>query len=275
MGAHLRTIILLSAKRTGSTAVFRMFQRHPDVSVCHVDQEIDLWEPNFWNLAAKAIEGKPQPFIDRLGESHPYLEIKTPVEENQVFDLWDEILDRLGPRIFDKSPQYLSDCAGIELLKRYSERGNDVRVFSIIRDPRDAICSQFAQWGKLVKDDSPERREREWLKHYAFLEKIQRSGDLGFIPLLRYEDLVSAPDCYVPVICQHVGVDYDPRIHSHLQPLNVGRHRWAGQRALRRWKPSEKLQEHMVKYGYLDADRRLKSRARNLARKVAQRLGKS
>ena len=51
-----RTIIMLSAKRSGSSAVFKIFQKHPDTGVCHVNQGIHYWEANFWNLAAEAID---------------------------------------------------------------------------------------------------------------------------------------------------------------------------------------------------------------------------
>jgi len=30
-----KTILMLSAKRCGSTAVFKMFQKHPEVGVCY------------------------------------------------------------------------------------------------------------------------------------------------------------------------------------------------------------------------------------------------
>ena len=104
-----KTIVMLSAKRCGSTAVFRMFQRHPDIGVCHVDQNITAWEPNFWNLAVAAIEGNPTKFIHRFSESHPFLRIPYRFSEDAVFRLWDDILETLGPAVFDKSPQYLGN----------------------------------------------------------------------------------------------------------------------------------------------------------------------
>jgi hypothetical protein len=264
-----RTIILLSAKRTGSTALFRMFQRHPEVGVCHVDSAIDNWEPNFWNLAASAIAGDPQPFIDRFRQSHPFLTIRSPVDEEQVFALWDEILERHGPIVFDKSPQYLGNRPALDLLRRHMARGNDVRLFALIRDPRDAIASQYSNWGHLVDNDSPEGREEDWLRKYEHLEELQRT--LGPIPLFRYEDLAAAPQCYAPMIFHHVGVRVEPATWEGIRPVNVGRHRRSRPSALRRWEHTERFREHLLRYGYFLPPKPpvpLRTRVRRLARRL-------
>ena len=69
-----KTILMLSAKRCGSTAVFKMFQNHPDVGVCYYDKNIDNWEPNFWNLAAEAINGNTK-HLKKYGYSIPQLDL--------------------------------------------------------------------------------------------------------------------------------------------------------------------------------------------------------
>ena len=53
-----KSIILLSAKRTGSTAVMKIFQKHDQTKIMHVDQNVDNWESNFWLLAVESKELK-------------------------------------------------------------------------------------------------------------------------------------------------------------------------------------------------------------------------
>lgn len=254
-----RTILLLSAKRCGSTAVFRMFQRRPDVGVCHVDRSIENWEPNFWNLAADAIDGSPGPFLERFRASHPFLEPPERFTPDSVFDLWERVLDRLGPIVFDKTPHYLRGDRAFELLADYVERREaDVRIFAMIRDPRDAIASQFENWRRHVKDDSPERREAMWLEHYRRLERVQsefedrfgRAGAFGGIPLFRYEDFSAAPRCYAPMIFRHCGLPDLPESYAHVRPTHVGRYSLSRDPAVRDWVFSAAFVTHLARHGY-------------------------
>jgi hypothetical protein len=242
-----KTIVMLSAKRCGTTAIFTLFQKHPDVGVCHVDQNIDLWEPNFWNLAAEAIKGSPEKFILRFEQSHPFLLFPKEFTEETVFTLWDNILEELGPVVFDKSPQYLGNTDAIDLLSNYIKRGNDVRLFAFIRDPRDAITSQYEQWKNMVEDDSPKKRELAWLEKYQHLELIQK---IFYVPLFRYEDFSSAPSCYAYNLLQHCGVSVLPETYGHIKPTSVGRYSISPLPAIRTWKFGPEFIFHLRKYGY-------------------------
>ena len=243
-----RTIIMLSAKRCGSTAIFRMFQKHPEVGVCHVDQHMKNWEPNFWNLGAKAVDGCPEKFLSRFGESHPFLHFPEKFTEESLFRLWDDILEELGPVVFDKSPQYLGDKRAFALLKRYMDKDNDVRLFALIRDPRDAITSQYERWKGLVEDDSPKRREMDWLEKYRHLEELQR--ELAGIPLFQYEDFSSAPSCYAPILLRHCGCSVVPQSYDHIKPTSIGRYSASILPAIRRWRFDEEFKRHLENYGY-------------------------
>lgn len=241
-----RTIILFGAKRSGSTAVFKMFQRHPDVGVCHVDQAIDNWEPNFWNLAASAIRGEPDRFRERFAQCCPFLGRTAPASESETFELWDRILTELGPVIFDKSPRYLRDERGLEMLTRYA-KSHDVRFLGIVRDPRDVISSQFELWGDLRPDDGPTRRERLWVADYERLSTLQRHWD---IPMFRYEDLVTNPRQVGPRMLAHAGLSCPEACLTHLRPINIGRHRRETSGALRDWSPGSEMVGLMDRYGY-------------------------
>lgn len=239
---------MLSAKRCGSTAIFKMFQQHPDVGVCHVNQDINNWEPNFWNLGARAIDGFPDDFISRFKESHPFLSMPDQWTEETLFQLWDTILEKQGPVIFDKSPQYLGNVRVFELLKKYSQQGNDVRFFAVIRDPRDAISSQYELWKSYLKDDSPSKREIAWLKKYHHLEQLQQT--FAYIPLFRYEDFSVAPICYGSILLDHCGCSQIVESYQHIRPTSIGRYSASISPKIRFWHFSQEFKEHLKKYGY-------------------------
>ncbi len=242
-----RTLILLSAKRCGSTAVFQMFQRHPDVGLCHVDRSIDNWEANFWNLAWDAIHGAAQPLVERLAVSLPFLKPPHSFAEATVFELWDAILARQGPIVFDKSPQYLGNRGALDLIYKYKSLGNDVRIFAMIRDPRDAIASQFELWQAFVPDDAPEKREAAWLDKYGHLEELLRRDD---IPLFRYEDFATAPNCYAAMMYRFCGLRDHPASYAHVRRMSANRYSISADPQIRAWKPSPAFRAHVVKYGY-------------------------
>lgn len=246
----LRTIVLLSAKRTGSTALFRVFQRHPAVGVGHIDQAIDNWEPNFWNLAAQAIAGECDPFMERMTAAYPFLGGVVPRSEDEAFELWDRVVAELGPIVFDKSPGYLCSRPGVELLMRYAQsRSGCVSIFGLIRDARDAIASQLDRFRGLVEGDSPAFREKLWLKRYDLLEELRDRAD---IPIFRYEDIVADPDTVMPQIMEYCKLEPIAESWAHLRPVNVGRHRRESDAW---WTPSPALIAHLQRFGYVSASR--------------------
>ena len=235
-----RTIILLSAPRCGTTAIYQIFNKHPDVHA--------LFEPNFWNLAVYALEGRPEKFIKRLNRDHPFLEMPEVFTEKTVFQLWDTILRKYGPVVFEKSPFYLGDRRAIALIKKYRDWGNDIRLFALIRDPRDAITSQHELWGSTIKHSSLRKKETLWLDRFDHLDDIQE--DFGYIPLFRYEDLVKAPDCYVPMIFHFCELAIYPQIYHHIKPTSIGRYRYSINMKVWRWKMSYVFKRHLLRYGY-------------------------
>jgi len=225
-----------------------MFQKHPGVGVCNADPAISNWEPNFWNLGARAIQGKTKKFIERFEQSHPFLKFPHSFTEESVFRLWDNILEELGPVIFDKSPQYLGNRDALNLLKNYIGAGNDVRLFAMIRDPRDAITSQYELWKSHVPDYSPKIKEEQWLSKYQHLEELQNSS--MNIPQFRYEDFASAPACYAPMIFRHCDIAHVAETYDHIKPTSLGRYSASLSPAIRLWKFSDEFVRHLRKYGY-------------------------
>ena len=187
-----KTIILLSAKRSGSTALFKCFQKHSEVKIPHSNQKIDNWEIQFWSLAVLALKGDFNPLQERLKKSFPKIDfkLKSEITEDNIFDIWNRILDDRGGVVFDKSPQYLGNNLALDLLKKYIYSGNNVKIISLMRDPRDTITSQYELWREFTEKDSLEKREKYWIKQYKHLEVLREKIN---IPLFYYEKISITP----------------------------------------------------------------------------------
>lgn len=247
-----RTIILLCAPRCGSTAILKMFQKHPDVGICDVNQGVGNCEPHFWSIAAKAIAGNPDRLVRKMQNTLPNISLPDEYTEDSMFRLWDSILETQGPIVFDKSPFYLGNREAISLLYKYIQKGNDVRIFAMIRDPRDAITSQYELFTAQFKGISPKKHEKLWIDRYAHLEEIQNK--IGYLPIFRHEDFSAAPSCYAPIIFNFCGVRHLPYTYDHIKPTSVGRKSASLYTGIRRWKMSKQFKEHLVKYGYQDIE---------------------
>jgi SAM-dependent methyltransferase len=260
-----RTIICLAAKRSGTTAIHRIFVNHPDTKICHPNQRKSSWEPNFWNYAAAALDndrqqlelknvGKgvtpQQQFAERMSIMAPDIPVRLPLSEESIFELWDAILDKYGPIVFDKSPKYLSSDRALQLLLKYIEWGNDVRVFGIIRDPRDVIASQYELWHDVTPDTTPEHRDRRWVEYYQRFERFQVLIGKERCPLIRYEDLSRDPQYWIPFILRHCGMADIPEIYAHIRPVSIGRYSRTRDLALLSWRYSEDLKAVAARYGY-------------------------
>jgi 2-polyprenyl-3-methyl-5-hydroxy-6-metoxy-1,4-benzoquinol methylase len=251
-----RTIICLAVNRSGTTAVHNMFVNHPDVSICHPDQKTDLWEPNYWNYAADALGSDATPaaferFKERMVISAPPLRIESPLTEEKTFGYWNAILEMYGPVVFDKSPQYLGSQKGLELLYKYIQCGADVRIFGLIRDPRDAISSQYELWKDVYKPGTPQYRDSHWVENYRRFQWFQGLLGKENCPIIRYEDFSADPKRWGSFIFQYCGVADIPQVYAHVRPVHVGRYYETEENALLEWEFSRPLIDVAAQYGYV------------------------
>jgi len=242
-----RLIVLLCAKRSGSTAVFRMFQHHSMCAIPHADPGIDNYEPNFWNYAHQAIKGNDRLFRERFGVDHLVIRGRVPRTPSDAFAIWDEMHEAFGPVLFDKTPKLLTTPYGLDLLLAYRASGRDVRLIALVREPRDVICSQYERWHTLVEGDSPQRRERAWVEAHRRLLELRRREP---IPLFRYEDLARAPALVAPTMLACAGLPDEPQAYRHLRPVNLGRHASPTLPELASWRPGADMCDLMACFAY-------------------------
>lgn len=234
-------IVMLSAHRCGSTAMFKAFQKHPDVKIINDNQKVENWEPNYWYWADRALAGDKADFHRKLKEAVPSIKVQR-IDKQTIFDTWNKILNRFGPTAFDKSPIYLQSRGGMRLLDEYKNTTNNkIHFFAFIRDPRDAIVSQYRKWpGKTLKD-----WEREWLEKYEHLEFLQSKYKFK---LYKYEMVAKNPEKFVVEIMNDCGLGCNENIYSHIKPIHVGR--YMNDSDASKWKFSKRFIDHLKKYGY-------------------------
>ncbi len=244
-----KTIILLSAKRSGSTALFKCFQNHSNVQIPHWDQNIDNWEIQFWSLASLALRGNIDPLKTRLKLSFPKInfQLDNYLNDKKIFEIWNNILDECGGTVFDKSPQYLGNTDAFNLLEKYMSKGNNVKIFSLIRDPRDTITSQYELWKDYSENDSLEKREKFWIKQYSHLEKLRKKMN---IPLFNYEQIVSNPKKYMSQIYKFCEIDVEINTWKHIKPVSIGRYSTSIIINRKKWKFSNELNAMILRYNY-------------------------
>lgn len=236
----MKTIVMLSAHRCGSTAMLKVFQNHPDVKIVNKNQNIGNWEPNYWYWADIALKGDRTNFDRKLREAGISVPGGKKFDKHIVYRTWDLILEKFGPTIFDKSPIYLQSRDCTKLIQGYiNKRKRDFRFFAFIRDPKDAIASQHAKWpGKCIN-----QWKAEWLEKYRHLEDLQ--DKLGF-KIYKYEEVAENPNVYIKKILKDCGLSYSSSYHSHFKPVNVGRYKRHQDKLI----IATAMKRHLHKYGY-------------------------
>ncbi len=215
----------------------------------HIDQKISNWESNFWLLALDAINGKKNIFDDRLKIATPFIKLQEKYDKKKIFEIYNEISNFFGPITFDKSPQYLGNRECLKLIEEYNSVYNNIIFLGLIRNPLDAIVSQYQLWREYKKNDSLQKREQNWLNKYNHLTQIKNKNKN--LKIIRYEDLVKNPKKKASEIFDYCDIEFDENCTNHLKEKSIGRYQaFSFINENKKWKWSDEFNEHLITYNY-------------------------
>jgi hypothetical protein len=212
--------IICGIERGGTTLLLDMLKAHPRV---YARFEVGL-------LLAESLSFKHimacQPYTKMLVGVHSlHVEDLRPVAEapNWV-TAYDRLLrlclgkernpvDRRRNFFIDKTPAYSAH------IDRVMSRVPGVPVVGLIRDPR-AVYASMKKRALIRAGKVPKSMVRFFAKRFIrYMTPLVAAGEShSEVLLVRYEDLVTAPDTWLPVVCRHFGLDFLPRM---LDPSNA------------------------------------------------------
>lgn len=198
----MRSILILSDKSSGSTALQSELARHSAVRLLSRPPH-QAGESLYWSKAV-ALLGLPQPqMIDSrlipmsegnarramarlIADNIPH-PVATPRTREEVIDVWQELTAAYRPVFLEKSPHHLHNIAVLELLVEASKDLADIdfRFIGLVRNPLDTLYSMWSRWRVI-----PEARAAEWCRAYDNLLWL-RDTVPELTHIVRYEDLVA------------------------------------------------------------------------------------
>ena len=217
-------VILLSDKRSGSTMFQDALCVHPKVKTVEYSPHTYL-ETHHWLKAAVLLNIHPSLFSN--GKTYKnygsrknariYLEselkgnltdYEIPKDDKQlVFEGWEALCDRFAqPVFFEKSPQHLAHWAALSLLLEWARQTKKykVKIIGLVRNPLAVQYSAFKLFRTL-----PNQRQYGWLHIHKNLLACKSLLREEQFQLIRYEDIVDAPETTLTAICNFIGIEYD------------------------------------------------------------------
>lgn len=242
-----RTIILLSAYRSGASTICDILRKHRSVGHGNSKSEDLFFKYGYWLLASSALEGGAELFKRRIKRAFPFISIPENITESIIFEIWDEILKSNGPIICDKNPSYLGNKKVIDLILQYKNSGRDVVMIGLIRNPLDTITSQYELRCVRTPPKAVYKREKRYLFMYNHLERLSKGTSR--VPIFRYEDIVFEPDRYIPEILKHCKLELS-NCWQNVGSESVGRYFASISADIKKWKISDEIKVLMKTYGY-------------------------
>ncbi|HZZ43042.1 MAG TPA: sulfotransferase [Tepidisphaeraceae bacterium] len=215
-------LIIFGSPRSGTTLLASTLNKHSRISI---QRESDFLVPAAYlihrisdekigRVLLQAMIPNTRYFPTSLGQYLSAEDISGIVERSpyQFADLavalYAEKARRAGKIIGgDKSP---NDLMSIQILDRMALLAHpDVRVIHLVRDVRDVMLSlRMMNWAQPGTEDY---FPRIWCNSNLHLQCIMQKHASRYY-LLRYEDLVRAPQEQLQEICQFLNVEFEPEI---------------------------------------------------------------
>lgn len=232
----MQTVLLLSDKSSGSTALQYELLRHPDVRAVGYTMHNDH-ETLYWVKAAVLLGQDPVDFVEgrlpmRPAEARRDLEALlrenvpgwTPPDSDRslVFDGWRALCEAHGPVFFEKSPHHLNSWAATSLLLDYAlTTDHDVRVVGLVRNPLAVLYSAWTRWLT-----PPRERQAYWLRTYRNLLAVESLLGPERVRVVRYEDLIADPVHRLRQLTEWLGMEPNESVGSGLHARSA--QKWTG-----------------------------------------------
>jgi hypothetical protein len=217
---------LLSAPRSGSTLLRLMLSAHPDLQCPPELFLLDHDGMAGWSadpFAEFYHDGIVRGLMDQRGLD--YSDAKTMVDvlverDAPIEEAYAMLRGSGGRLLIDKTPTYGADAGSLARAERLFD---DPKYIALVRHPYSVIESVVRNRLDRVRQaegDSFDVAEQQWLKTYRNLVELME-GDTGTrTTLVRYEDLMSAPQETLQGLCAFLGVPFDDAV---LDPYTNGK----------------------------------------------------
>jgi hypothetical protein len=201
MNSSATCLMILSTKGAGSSALLKFILAHSQYRTIEWTRHYER-ETLYWTKAASILElpqveltdsEVPIPAARAREELRTFLQRNLGEEptfdsdEQMIFEGWRRLCHRFGPAFVEKTPHQLHQWSAMGLLRRAINQFPEIehRAIALIRNPVDAIYSQWARWRAL-----PEVTQFEWMTAY---QNMIRAREMLRDKMLevRYEDLAT------------------------------------------------------------------------------------
>jgi hypothetical protein len=232
----VQTVLLLSDKSSGSTALQYELLKHPRVQAVGYTMHNDH-ETLFWVKAAVLLGQEQVDFVEgrfpiRPAEArrdlHALLRENVPgwapppSDQALVFDGWRALCESHAPVFFEKSPHHLNNWAATALLLRYAlTTDHDVRIVGLVRNPLAVLYSAWTRWLT-----PPRQRQAYWLRTYRNLLAVEALVGSDRVHIVRYEDLIAEPVARLRGLTDWLGLAPEAAVGEGLHARSA--RKWVG-----------------------------------------------
>ena len=197
----MKSVIILSTKGSGSTAVMRYLTTAAEMRTVEWTRHHQR-ETLYWTKAASMLglwqhrlvdSEVPLPAAQARDELVEFIErnvprFEIPADDRMlIFAGWRALCRRLGPVFVEKSPHHLPQLSALQLIARAIEELPEItfRIIGLVRNPVDVVYSQWRRWKA-----NPQETQFEWHRAYTNLQHCRAIFGNRLLEV-RYEDLAT------------------------------------------------------------------------------------